>query len=59
MNALVEVPDVAGKKQGDFSLEGIDFISDGDQYLTFCLENEHYGVISFRLLRFVVGKCRL
>ncbi len=44
MNALVEVPDVAGKKQGDFSLEGIDFISDGDQYLTFCLENEHYGV---------------
>ena len=28
----------------DFSLEGIDFIADGDQYLTFTLENEHYGV---------------
>lgn len=44
MNALVEVPDVAGNNQGDLSLEGIDFISDGDQYLTFCLQNEHYGV---------------
>ncbi|BFM05986.1 chemotaxis protein CheW [Halioxenophilus aromaticivorans] len=44
MNALVEVPDVASKDHGDLSLEGIDFISDGDQYLTFCLEHEHYGV---------------
>lgn len=45
MNALIEVPEVSsGMSQGDLTLEGIDFISDGDQYLTFCLADEHYGV---------------
>jgi len=44
MNALIEVPEVGTQDLGDLSLEGIDFISDGDQYLTFCLQNEHYGV---------------
>lgn len=44
MNAQVEVPEATGSNHSDLSLEGIDFISDGDQYLTFCLQNEHYGV---------------
>ncbi|WP_426357144.1 chemotaxis protein CheW [Pseudocolwellia sp. HL-MZ19] len=30
--------------QGEYSLEGIDFISSGDQYLTFLLGNEQYAV---------------
>ena len=44
MSMLIEVPDAAKHKQGDIGLEGIDFISDGNQYLTFCLNNEDYGV---------------
>jgi purine-binding chemotaxis protein CheW len=30
--------------EGEFSLEGVDFITDGDQYLTFQLGSEQYGV---------------
>ncbi len=30
--------------EGEYSLEGIDFISSGEQYLTFMLENEQYAV---------------
>lgn len=30
--------------QGEYSLEGIDFITNGDQYLTFELDQEQYGV---------------
>lgn len=44
MNSKIEVPEVGNGKQGDLTLEGIDFISGGDQYLTFKLNEEHYGV---------------
>lgn len=30
--------------EGEYSLEGIDFITNGEQYLTFILQNEQYGV---------------
>lgn len=30
--------------EGEYSLEGIDFITNGDQYLTFLLDNEQYAV---------------
>lgn len=30
--------------EGEISLDGLDFISHGDEYLTFCLGGEHYGV---------------
>ncbi|REL35314.1 chemotaxis protein CheW [Thalassotalea euphylliae] len=30
--------------EGEYSLEGIDFITNGEQYLTFLLENEQYAV---------------
>jgi purine-binding chemotaxis protein CheW len=30
--------------EGEYSLEGIDFITSGEQYLTFLLESEHYAV---------------
>lgn len=30
--------------EGEYSLEGIDFITSGEQYLTFILENEQYAV---------------
>jgi purine-binding chemotaxis protein CheW len=30
--------------EGEVSLEGIDFISNGEEYLTFTLGQEHYGV---------------
>ncbi|ODS23971.1 chemotaxis protein CheW [Candidatus Endobugula sertula] len=43
MNMQVEVPEVDNSK-ADLSLGAADFITDGDQYLTFCLDNEHYGV---------------
>jgi len=39
----IEVPDLSGPDQ-EFQLEGIDFISSGNQYLTFNLGEEHYGV---------------
>ncbi len=29
---------------GETNLEGINFISNGEQYLTFCLDSEQYGV---------------
>ncbi|WP_317931044.1 chemotaxis protein CheW [Halioxenophilus sp. WMMB6] len=44
MNAVIEVPEVGSHNSKELSLEGIDFITDGDQYLTFRLCNEHYGV---------------
>ncbi|GAA6169124.1 chemotaxis protein CheW [Sessilibacter corallicola] len=45
MEAVIEVPEINTHGGGkDLSLEGIDFISGGDQYLTFCLCQEHYGV---------------
>lgn len=40
----IEVPEHSTSASGDLTLEGIDFITDGDQYLTFCLGDEHYGV---------------
>lgn len=30
--------------EGEYNLEGIDFITNGDQYLTFLLDNEQYAV---------------
>ena len=30
--------------EGEYSLEGIDFITSGEQYLTFALKDEQYGV---------------
>lgn len=39
----IEVPDLAATDQ-EFQLEGIDFIASGNQYLTFNLGTEHYGV---------------
>lgn len=30
--------------EGEYSLEGIDFITSGEQYLTFVLDTEHYAV---------------
>lgn len=30
--------------EGEYSLEGIDFITNGEQYLTFVLDSEHYAV---------------
>lgn len=30
--------------EGQVALENIDFVSSGDEYLTFCLGQEHYGV---------------
>ncbi len=30
--------------EGEYSLEGIDFINSGEQYLTFTLDQEQYGV---------------
>jgi purine-binding chemotaxis protein CheW len=43
MNMLAEIPEV-GNTNVDSSLGGADFITDGDQYLTFCLSDENYGV---------------
>jgi len=43
MNLPVDIPEV-GNTKADINLSGTDFITDGDQYLTFCLSNEHYGV---------------
>lgn len=40
---MIEVADQALTDQ-EFNLEGIDFISSGDQYLTFILGDEHYGI---------------
>lgn len=40
----IQVPEVSITAEQSFELEGIDFITSGDQYLTFCLGNEHYGV---------------
>jgi len=39
----IEVADQAISDQ-ELQLEGIDFISSGDQYLTFTLGDEHYGL---------------
>lgn len=30
--------------EGEVTLEGLDFINSGDEFLTFCLGEEHYGV---------------
>ena len=38
----IDVPEI--NTTSDLNLVGIDFISDGDQYLTFTLGEEHYGV---------------
>ncbi|MCD9460310.1 chemotaxis protein CheW [Marinibactrum halimedae] len=49
----IEVPEVTTVASNDMLLDGIDFISDGDQYLTFVLGKEHYGVdiLSVREIR--------
>lgn len=39
----VNIPEV-GNTQSNLNLGDAEFIDDGDQYLTFCLSNEHYGV---------------
>jgi purine-binding chemotaxis protein CheW len=44
MDSVIEVPEINTHEGKDLSLEGIDFISGGNQYLTFCLCEEHYGV---------------
>lgn len=44
MEAIIEVPEINRLDKNDISLEGIDFISGGNQYLTFRLCEEHYGV---------------
>lgn len=40
----IEVPDQAASTDQSQQLEGIDFITSGDQYLTFTLGEEHYGL---------------
>lgn len=40
----IQVPEAALTAKQNFELEGVDFITSGDQYLTFCLGDEHYGV---------------
>ncbi len=30
--------------EGEVNLAGIDYVNNGDEYLTFCLGDEHYGV---------------
>lgn len=40
---MIEVSDQALSYE-DLELEGIDFISNGDQYLTFILGDEHYAI---------------
>jgi purine-binding chemotaxis protein CheW len=44
----IEVADQAISDQ-ELRLEGIDFITSGDQYLTFTLGNEHYGLDVLRV----------
>jgi purine-binding chemotaxis protein CheW len=39
----IEVPDQS-VDNNEFQLEGIDFITNGDQYLTFTLGEENYGI---------------
>ena len=39
----IEVPDQF-VDNNEFQLEGIDFITSGDQYLTFTLGEENYGI---------------
>lgn len=53
MNTAIEVPEATRQLGKDVNLEGIDFISGGDQYLTFQLCDEHYGVdiLSVREIR--------
>lgn len=40
----IEVPESTLISDQELQLEGVDFISNGEQYLTFCLGDEHYGV---------------
>lgn len=41
----IQVPEAALVATGEeFEIEGVDFISNGEQFLTFCLGDEHYGV---------------
>lgn len=41
----IQVPESALVATGEeFEIEGVDFISNGEQFLTFCLGDEHYGV---------------
>lgn len=40
----IEVPEASLISDQELQLEGVDFISSGEQYLTFCLGDEHYGV---------------
>lgn len=39
-----QISDFTNTNFEDLQLEGIDFITSGNQYLTFCLGDEHYGV---------------
>ena len=40
---IMEIEEV-GSTNSDYTVEGLDFISSGEQYLTFTLGQEHYGV---------------
>ena len=40
----IQVPEAATITDSEYDLEGIDFLSSGEQYLTFCLADEHFGV---------------
>ena len=42
----MDIQDLAGQIpiEGEYALEGIDFITSGEQYLTFKLANEQYGI---------------
>jgi len=40
----IDIDSIAVAAENEVSLEGIDFITSGNQYLTFTLGKEHYGV---------------
>jgi purine-binding chemotaxis protein CheW len=40
---IMDIEEV-GKLDNSYTVEGLDFIASGDQYLTFTLGNEHYAV---------------
>ena len=40
----VDVPEIAAKSEADLSMLELDFISSGEQYISFQLDKENYGV---------------
>ena len=49
----IDIDSIAVAAENEVSLEGIDFITSGNQYLTFALGKEHYGIdiLSVREIR--------